>query len=125
MKTTSKNLKITIGAIYLTILFVGLYFIFSNIDIRDLTSYEFIRSNKNILLDFKNKNFFVLSFSFFIFSIIWILLLGFGGPLILFAGFVFGKWWGIVIVLTGTTIGAVLLYILAGFFFRETINCLM
>ena len=122
MKTTSKNLKITIGAIYLTILFVGLYFLFSTIDIRDLTSYEFIRSNKNILLDFKNKNFFVLSISFFIFSIIWILLLGFGGPLILFAGFVFGKWWGAFLCTISLTTGATLLYLLAGLFFREMVD---
>jgi uncharacterized membrane protein YdjX (TVP38/TMEM64 family) len=37
-------------------------------------------------------------------------------------GFVFGKWWGILIVLTSTTIGAVLLYMLAGFLFRDTIK---
>ena len=122
MKTTSKNLKITIGAIYLTILFVGLYFLFSNIDIRDLTSYEFIRANKNILLDFKNKNFFVLSVSFFIFSIIWLLLLGFGGPLLLFAGFVFGKWWGLLLSSISLTVGATLLYLLAGLFFKEMVD---
>ena len=34
----------------------------------------------------------------------------------------FGKWWGISIVLTATTIGATLLYILVGYFFRESIK---
>ena len=43
-------------------------------------------------------------------------------PLLIFSGFVFGKWWGITIVLIGTTIGATMLYILVGFFFRETIK---
>ena len=43
-------------------------------------------------------------------------------PLLIFSGFVFGKWWGILIVLTSTTLGATLLYILVGFFFREAIK---
>jgi len=50
------------------------------------------------------------------------LLLGFAMPLLVFSGFVFGKWWGITIVLTSTTIGATLLYLLVGFFFREAIK---
>ena len=48
--------------------------------------------------------------------------LGFAMPLLLFSGFVFGKWWGILIVLTSTTIGATLLYILVSFFFRQQIE---
>ena len=43
-------------------------------------------------------------------------------PLLIFSGFVFGKWWGILLVLTSTTIGAALLYLLAGLFFRDTIQ---
>ena len=60
-----------------------------------------------------------LTVIFFIFSIVWILLLGFAMPLLIFSGFVFGKWWGIAIVLTATTIGATLLYLLVGFFFQR------
>ena len=40
-------------------------------------------------------------------------------PLLIFSGFVFGKWWGIAITLTSTTIGATLLYLFAGYFFKE------
>ena len=43
-------------------------------------------------------------------------------PLLLFAGFVFGKWWGIFIVLLSTSIGATLLYLLVGLFFRDFIK---
>ena len=43
-------------------------------------------------------------------------------PLLIFSGFVFGKWWGILIVLTSTTMGAALLYLLAGLFIRDTIQ---
>lgn len=122
MNIASKNLKLTIGGIYLIVLFVGLFFLFSLIDFKELTSYEFIRSNKNAILEYKNNNFLLLTISFFIFSIIWVLLLGFASPILLFAGFVYGKWWGILIVLIGTTIGATLLYLLAGLFFKDIIK---
>ena len=122
MNPNSLNLKLIIGTAYLVIISIGIYFLFSFIDIKDLTSYEFIRSNKNLILKYKNENFLFLTCVFFIFSIIWILLLGFAMPLLLFSGFVFGKWWGILIVLTATTLGAAALYILAGFFFRNIIE---
>ena len=122
MKLNSLNLKLIVGTVYISIISIGLYFLFSAIDIKDLMSYEFIRVNKDIILKYKNENFLLLTSIFFIFSIVWVLLLGFAMPLLLFSGFVFGKWWGILIVLTGTTIGAALLYILVGFFFRETIK---
>ena len=122
MKLNSLNLKLIVGLVYISIISIGLYFLFSAIDIKDLMSYEFIRANKDIILKYKNENFLLLTSIFFIFSIVWVLLLGFAMPLLIFSGFVFGKWWGVVIVLTGTTIGATLLYILVGFFFRETIK---
>ena len=83
---------------------------------------EFIKINKDIILKYKSENFLFLTIIFFIFSILWVLLLGFAMPLLIFAGFVFGKWWGIIIVLTATTAGATLLYILVSFFFRESIK---
>ena len=122
MNLNSLNLKIIIGAIYLAVILIGLYFLFSVVDLNDLMSYEFIRLNKDVILKYKNENFLFLGIIFFIFCIVWVLLLGFAMPLLIFSGFVFGKWWGILIVLTSTTIGAALLYILVGFFFRETIK---
>jgi uncharacterized membrane protein YdjX (TVP38/TMEM64 family) len=106
----------------LVIISIGLYFLFSVVDIKDLMSYEFIRLNKDVILKYKSENFLLLAIIFFIFSIVWVLLLGFAMPLLIFSGFVFGKWWGILIVLTGTTIGATLLYMLVGFFFLDTIK---
>ena len=122
MNLNFSNLKLVIGITYLAIISIGLYFLFSIVDIKDLMSYEFIRSNKDIILKYKNENFLFLTVIFFIFSAVWVLLLGFAMPLLIFSGFVFGKWWGILIVLTSTTIGATLLYLLVGFFFRETIE---
>ena len=122
MNLNSLNLKIIIGAIYLAIISIGLYFLFSAVDLNDLMSYEFVRLNKDVILKYKSENFLFLTIIFFIFCIVWVLLLGFAIPLLIFSGFVFGKWWGILIVLTSTTIGAVLLYLFAGFFFHEAIK---
>ena len=122
MNLNSLNLKLIIAFIYISILAIGLFFLFSAIDVKDLMSYEFIRSNKDIILKYKNENFIFLAICFFIFCIIWVLLLGFAMPLLIFSGFVFGKWWGIIIVLTSTTIGASLLYMLVGYFFRDAIK---
>ena len=53
---------------------------------------------------------------------VWVLFLGFVIPVLLFSGFVFGKWWGILIGITSTTIGATLLYLLALYFFKDFIK---
>ena len=122
MNPNSLNLKLILGVTYLAIISIGLYFLFSVVDIKDLMSYDFVKLNKDIILKYKSENFLFLTIIFFIFSIFWVLLLGFVMPLLIFSGFVFGKWWGILIVLTSTTIGATLLYSLVGFFFRDFIK---
>ena len=122
MNLNSLNFKLILGITYLVILSIGLYFLFSTVHLKDLMSYEFIRLNKDIILKYKNENFLFLTVVFFIFCIVWVLLLGFVTPLLIFAGFVFGKWWGIFIALTSTTLGATLLYILVSFFFRDSIK---
>ena len=122
MNQSSSNLKLILGVVYILIIIIALYYLFSFVDVRDLTSYEFIKSNREAILKYKNENIVFLIIAFFVFCVIWILLLGFAMPLLLFSGFVFGKWWGILIVLTSTTIGATLLYILVGFFFRQQIE---
>ena len=122
MNTNSLSLKLILGITYLVIISIGLYFLLSVVDIKDLMSYEFIRLNKDIILKYKSENFLFLTFVFFVFSIVWVLLMGFAIPLLIFSGFIFGTWWGILIVLTSTTIGAVLLYMLVGFFFRDAIK---
>jgi len=122
MNLNSLNLKLIIGIVYLVLISVVLYFVFSFVDFKDLTSLEFIKSNREIILGYRDKNYLLLVFLFCIFSILWTLLLGFATPLLLFSGFVFGKWWGILFVLLSTSIGATLLYMLANLFFRDLIE---
>ena len=57
MNLNSLNLKIIIGAIYLAVILIGLYFLFSAVDLNDLMSYEFIRLNKDVILKYKSENF--------------------------------------------------------------------
>ena len=116
------NIKWVIGSIYLLLLIAGITFLLSKYNISDFFSYEFIRLNKNVILEYRRENFLILTILFFTFSIVWVLMLGFALPLLIFSGFVFGKWWGILIVLTSTSIGAILLYFLAGLFFRDIIQ---
>ena len=116
------NIKWVIGSIYLLLLIAGITFFLSKYNISDFFSYEFIRLNKNVILEYRRENFLILTILFFIFSIVWVLMLGFAMPLLIFSGFVFGKWWGILIVLTSTTIGATILYFLVGLFFRDIIQ---
>ena len=89
----SLNFKFILGIIYLVIFSIGMYFLFSVIDIKDLTNYEFIKVNKEIIFKYKSENFLFLNIIFFIFSILWILFLGPVFPLLVLSGFVFGKWW--------------------------------
>ena len=122
MNLKSLNVKWIIGSVYLLLLIAGIIFLLTNFNISDFFSYEFIRINKNTILEYRRENFLVLTTLFFIFCIVWVLMLGFAMPLLIFAGFVFGKWWGILIILISTTIGATLLYTLVGLLFREAIK---
>ena len=47
---------------------------------------------------------------------------GFGLPVALLAGFIFGKWFGTIIIIIGMTIGATILYMLGNYFFKEVIK---
>ena len=122
MKLESSNLKIYLGAIYLTVLFLAIYFLFSTFDIKDLTSYEFIKENREIILKYKDNNIFFLTIVFFIIIVFLNLLLC---PMLvptLVIGFIFGKWLGTLILIFGNTFGGVLLYRLAKTFFSDLIE---
>ena len=122
MNFKSLNFKIYLGSAYLIVLLAGIYFLFSNFDISDLTSYEFIRENKGLILKYKENNILFLTIIFFIIIVLLNLLLC---PMLLptlVIGFIFGKWLGTLILVFGNTLGGVLLYLLAKTFFSELIE---
>ena len=66
MKLESSNFKIYLGGMYLIVLFIAVYFLFSTFDIKDLTSYEFIKENRETILKYKDNNIFFLTIIFFL-----------------------------------------------------------
>ena len=118
----AKKIKIYFGLIYTIILFVFLWLFFSNFSLSELTSYEFIKNNRDYLIAIKDSNLFLVSILFLIFTIIWVLTLGLGSPIFLVGGFIFGKWIGTILVTFGLSIGATLLYIFANYFLKDIVE---
>ena len=116
-----KKIKIYLGLAYFLIVILFLWAIFNKFSFDELTSYDFIKNNRDYLISLKESNFFLISLIFLIFTILWVLLLGFGSPIFLLGGFIFGKWIGTILVVFGLSIGATLLYILSNYFFKDLI----
>ena len=122
MNLKSNNFKIYLGIAYLTILGAAIYFFWSTFDLKDLTSYDLIKENREVILTYKDNNIFFLTIIFFIITIFLNVLLT---PMLLptlIIGFIFGKWLGTLILIFGNTIGGFLLYRLAQTFFRDLIE---
>ena len=117
----STNLKITIGITYLISLSILLYFVFSFLDLTRLSDYSYIKENTKSLIEFKDNNTTSFVITFYLFVIVWILLLGFGSPISIVCGFIFGKYIGTLICLTSFTMGCSLLYLLANQYFKNLI----
>ena len=107
----SKKLKISIGLIYLTIVSLFLIYFFNKFELEEVSSYEFIKSNRDYFYNFKESNLLIISIIFLFLTVIWVLLLGFGSPIALISGFIFGKWIGTFIAAFGLSIGALTLYL--------------
>ena len=120
MKET-KNIKIFIGTFYLILLFIFLYLFFSKFTFEEITTYKFIQSNTEYLTNIKKTNTILLSFGFMIIATLWVFLLGFGSPIALVAGFIFGKWLGVLLAVSALSIGATILYIFVSYFFKDLI----
>jgi uncharacterized membrane protein YdjX (TVP38/TMEM64 family) len=56
---------------------------------------------------------------------VWVTLLGFGSPLLIISGIFFGKWIGTFVSVISISLGALILYIIANFFFKDLINKLL
>ena len=117
-----KKFKIYLGILYVLLISTFLYFFFSKFTLQELSSYEFIKNNVDYFSNLKDKNFYTLLLTFFLFVVFWVLLLGFGSPVALASGFIFGKWIGTIIIATSLSVGSLLLYLIANFFFRDLVQ---
>ena len=118
----SKKIKLFIGLFYSIFVVLFLYYFFSKFSLQEITSYDFIKNNRNYFSELRKSNLVLLASLFFLFIIIWVLAAGFGSPIAIFGGFIFGKWIGSFIVVFGLSLGAILLYFFANFFLKELIE---
>jgi len=118
----SKNLKIFLGISYLIILSTFLYFIFSGIEVDRLNDFSYYKQLQKDLRDYISDNIITNLIYFFIFAVIWVTLLGFGSPLLIFSGILFGQWIGTFVSVISISVGALILYTIGNFFFRDLVK---
>ena len=118
----TKKIKLFIGIFYLIMVGVFLLYFFSKFIIQEITSYDFIKNNRDHFFSLRENNLFLLSVIFFLFTIVWVCAGGFGSPIAIFGGFIFGKWIGSLIVILGLSIGSTVLYIFANYFLKDIIK---
>lgn len=121
----SKNLKIFLGISYLLILFFFLYFIFSGIEINRLDEFSYYKEIQSDLDAFMSTNRIINLFYFFIFAVIWVSLLGFGSPILIISGILFGQLIGTLISVISISVGALVLYSIGNFFFRDLVKLIL
>ena len=123
MMEKAKKTKIIIGLCYLILLSLFLFIFFSKFSFQEITSYDFIKENKMYFQKLKDSNLFLLSITFLIFTILWVFpFLGFGSPIALLGGFLFGKWLGTIIVVIGLSVGATFLYVFGNYFLKDLVR---
>ena len=118
----AKKIKLYIGLFYFTLVALFLYFFFSKFSLQEITSYDFIKNNREYFFEMKQTNLLVLSLTFIIFTIIWVIAAGFISPIAIFSGFIFGKWLGTIYMLFGMSVGATCLYVFANYFLKNFIR---
>tara|TARA_B100000963_G_scaffold360002_1_gene389223 strand:- start:3042 stop:3767 length:726 start_codon:yes stop_codon:yes gene_type:complete len=117
----SKSLKLFLGISYIIILSAFLYLIFTHIEISRLDDFLYYKQLQINLENIISTNLYFNLIIFFIFCVVWVSLLGFGSPLLLFSGILFGKWLGTLISVISISIGSLILYSIANFFFKDLV----
>ena len=121
----SNNLKIFLGISYLFILISFLYLIFTNIEIGRLDDFTYYKELQSNLENFISTNIINNLIYFFLFAIIWVALLGFGSPLLIISGILFGQIIGTLISVISISVGALALYSIGNFFFRDLVKSIL
>jgi len=118
----SKMLKVFLGVSYLFILLIFLYFIFSKVEISRLNDFFYYKELQLTLENFIGNNVYINLLFFFVFAVIWVTLLGFGSPILIVSGILFGKWIGTFISVISISFGALILYSIVKFFFADLVQ---
>ena len=118
----AKKIKLFIGLFYSILVIVFLCLFFSKFTLQEISSYDFIRNNRNYFFELRQSNLFILATLFILFTVIWVLAAGFGSPIAIFSGFIFGQWFGALFAVIGLSVGATLLYLFANYFLKDFIK---
>ena len=119
----TKKIKLFIGLSYLTLMTIFLFLFFSKFSLQEITSYDFIRDNRLYFNEIKSSNLFLVFIIFLFFTILWVFpFLGFGAPISLLGGFLFGPWLGTIVVVLGLSVGATFLYMFGNYFLKDFIK---
>jgi uncharacterized membrane protein YdjX (TVP38/TMEM64 family) len=118
----AKKIKLFIGLFYLILVSLFLYYFFTKFSLQEMTSYEFIKNNRDYFFELKQNNLFILALLFILFTIVWVLAAGFGSPIGIFAGFIFGNWLGALIAALALSVGSSLLYLFANYFLKDLVK---
>ena len=119
----TKKIKLFIGLSYLALIIVFLFLFFSKFSLQEITSYDFIRDNRLYFDEIKSSNLFLVFIIFLFFTILWVFpFLGFGSPISLLGGFLFGPWLGTIVVVLGLSVGATFLYMFGNYFLKDFIK---
>jgi len=121
----SNKLKLFLGISYLLILFTFLYFIFLQIEISRLNDFSYYKELQVNIDRLIGDKLYINLIIFFVFSTVWVVLLGFGSPLLIISGILFGKWIGTFASVISISLGALILYAIVNFFFKDLINKLL
>ena len=114
----NKKLKLFLGISYLLILFTFLYFVFLQIEISRLNDFSYYKELQLGIDNLIGDKLYINLLIFFVFSIAWVALLGFGTPLLIISGILFGKWVGTFASVVSISVGALILYAIANFFLK-------
>ena len=118
----SKNFKTYLGISYLILLFAFLYFIFTSVEISKLNDFSYYKELQKNLSNFVSASIITNLIYFSIFAVLWVALLGFGAPLLIVSGILFGQWIGTLISVISISVGALVLYSIGNFFFRDLVK---
>ena len=121
----SKSLKLFLGISYIMILLIFLYLIFSYVEVSRLDDFLYYKELQIYLEQVVSKHLYLNLLIFFLFSLIWVSLLGFGSPLLLISGILFGKWIGTFISILSISAGSLILYSIASFFLKDFVHSIL
>ena len=115
------KIKTFLGLMYLMVV-TGVVIAFFYYGANTFLSPSYLIENKNYIFGLRDQNLILIGSVYFFFAIIWVFLMGFGTPLIIFAGFAFGTVLGSVLSIFSFTIGATLLYCFANHYFKDLVE---